>query len=620
MARIPVVTGFGGINTAGRSSGHHGYRRTVIDALDDTTATETWRSLAALMRIEGELTAETRRYVADHTLIRKLENRYFDVTCVPWHRKIEVQPADESLCFDMARRHVPDQLPAGWTVHELDEKTMRITVETGCDLYVRDYRALEAKAAGQLPTGFDPESIYPARSHPRALQMTIFAASDALGNLGLDWAALADRVPADAISVYAGSAMGQLDLHGNGGLVASRYQGRRVTSKQVPLGLAEMSADFVNAYVLGNLGATGHTMGACATFLYNLRQGIHDIREGRARVAIVGGVEAPLVPEVVDGLITMGALGTDQALLELDKGKGLREPDYRRACRPFADNCGFTIAEGAQIVVLMDDDLALDLGADIHAAIAEVYVNADGHKKSISSPGAGNYITFAKAVALARQILGDKALRQHSFVQAHGTGTPQNRVTESRILNETAKVFGIGDWPVAAIKCYVGHTMAGASGDQLVNTLGVWRYGIIPGVATIEAIADDVHASHLRISPAHLERGIGQLDVALLNTKGFGGNNATATVLAPHITEQLLAKKHGAKRLAQWRGQVEQTRAQAAAYDRAAIAGQTEAIYRFDYHVRGDEHMHLAPDALRVDGYRRPIPLAVANPLGITLA
>ena len=55
MARIPVITGFGGINAAGRSSGHHGYRRTVIDALDETRAAQTWRSLAGLMQLEGEV-------------------------------------------------------------------------------------------------------------------------------------------------------------------------------------------------------------------------------------------------------------------------------------------------------------------------------------------------------------------------------------------------------------------------------------------------------------------------------------------------------------------------------------------------------------------------------------
>jgi acetoacetyl-[acyl-carrier protein] synthase len=591
----------------------------VIDALDAPTADETWRSLAALMNLKEAHTEETRRFIAEHTLVRKLEGSSFDPDRVPWNRKVTLQPVNGATCFDIARQHLPEHVPGGWNVTALDAKTVRVTVESDCEIFVQDGRTLEVNAAGQLPTGFDPQALYPARSHPRGLQMTIFAASDALGNLGLAWSTLADRIPADQISVYAGSAMSQMDPHGNGGLLMSRHQGRRVTSKQVSLGLAEMPADFVNAYVLGNLGTTGHNMGACATFLYNLRQGIHDIQSGRSRIVLVGGAESPLVPEVIDGLTTMGALGRDEALLALDKAKGTTHPDYRRACRPFADNCGFTVGEGAQFVVLMDDELALELGADIHAVIADVYVNADGYKKSISSPGVGNYITFAKAVSLGRQILGERAVRHRSFIQAHGTGTPQNRVTESCIFNETAKAFGIHDWPVAAIKCYVGHTMAVASGDQLIATLGVWRYGIIPGIATIDAVADDVHASHLHIALDHLPHPVDQLDVAFLNAKGFGGNNATATVLAPHIAAQLLEQKHGANTMAQWRDKAEKTRARAAAYDRTATEGLAEIIYHFDHNVRGDTHIHMTMQELRVDGYAQPIRLDVDNPLGVQL-
>ena len=78
--------------------------------------------------------------------------------------------------------------------------------------------------------------------------------------------------------MYAGSAMGQLDGAGAGGMLKSRYMGKRITSKYCPLSLAEMSADFINAYVLGSMGSTGATLGACASFLYNLKNGIADIR------------------------------------------------------------------------------------------------------------------------------------------------------------------------------------------------------------------------------------------------------------------------------------------------------------------------------------------------------
>ena len=98
----------------------------------------------------------------------------------------------------------------------------------------------------------------------------------------------------------------------------------------------------------------------------------------------------------------MGALATDNKLRELAGQIGSAEAEHRRACRPFGENCGFTIAESAQVVILFDDALAMELGATVFGAPAEVFVNADGYKKSIASPGVGNYLTMARALASRR--------------------------------------------------------------------------------------------------------------------------------------------------------------------------------------------------------------------------
>ena len=87
--------------------------------------------------------------------------------------------------------------------------------------------------------------------------MSVYAASDALGSIGLDWDVVRQHVAVDQMSVYAGSAMRQLDSAGAGGMPKARYIGQRVTSKYCPLGFAKMPADFINAYVLGSLGSTG---------------------------------------------------------------------------------------------------------------------------------------------------------------------------------------------------------------------------------------------------------------------------------------------------------------------------------------------------------------------------
>ena len=602
MKSLAVIAGFGGINAAGRSSAHHGYRRSIIDVLDQSLAVGTLRSLAGLMGIKGEIDAERRRYILDHTLVRGLEPEILDPGNVPWNCKARLSTGLGPVSFLVSQRDLPSRLPEGWRISESVAGRVRIDVSEDAEILLPVTRALDVSAAGQLPTGFDPKSLYPGRGHPKAVQLAIFAANDALGSLGIDWGTLMQHVPPDRVSVYAGSAMGQLDQEGTGGLLGSRYRGSRPTSKQVPLGLAQMPADFVNAYVLGSVGQTGHNMGACATFLYNLRHGMFDIDSGRSRVALVGGAEAPLCPDVIEGLATMGALGTDKALLELDRHRNATEPDLRRACRPFGENCGFTIAEGAQFAVLLDDALALELGAVIYGAVTDVQVQADGYKKSISSPGVGNYITFAKAVRRAIRDVGEESIRHRSFVQAHGTGTPQNRSTESQILDRVAAAFGIEDWPVAAIKCFVGHTMAAAGGDQLASTLGVFEHGILPGITTIDEVAADVEREHLRLSPRPLVRSPADWDASFLNAKGFGGNNATATIVSPRIAMQWIEQRHDGRARSAWRRRNETVAQSAARWDLALTEGTAEIVYRFDHEVRSEEHVRIENGAMHIEG------------------
>jgi len=604
---LPVIVSFGGVNGAGRSSMHRAYARLVEAVLPGA---ERRAMLASLRQLtgredEGDLLAET--------LIRRLGPDHFDPARVAWNQRLPTRSNGSPVSFEILRRHLPVPVPDDWRLSPgEDARHVRVEVKGEQEFLLPTHRDFDVKAASQLPTGFDPASLYPSRNHPRGLAMSIYAASDALGNLGLDWDALAARLSPDQVSVYAGSAMGQLDDAGTGGMLKARYRGSRVTSKNCPLGLAEMPADFVNAYVLGAAGATGATLGACASFLYNLRHAIHDIRAGRARVAIVGAAEAPVTPEIMDGYATMGALATDKALRQLDDLAADAIPDHRRACRPFGENCGFTMAESAQFVVLFDDALALETGASVFGAAADVFVNADGFKKSISGPGVGNYLTVARAAACARAVVGDERLRRGGFVQAHGTGTPQNRVTESQILSRVAGAFGIDAWPVAAIKAYLGHSLAAASGDQLVSTLGVWAKGWLPGITTTAAIADDVAQDCLDFPLAHRELDPAEHAYALINAKGFGGNNASATLLSPAITRELLHARHGQRALDGWARANETVEVEREAREARVLAGQDAPRYLFDHGVLGDEAVVLDAEAIAIGG--EAVSLRVANP------
>ena len=585
----------------------------VIDKMSSAVQDKTFASLAALMNRTDSTSAEARKAMLDHTLVRRLETNLFDANSIPLHKRATIKGASsEAISFSIKRNHLPDNIPKDWVVEEAGDRVV-VSVTGDLDLLFNDTRSSRVLAAGQLPSGFNPEKLYQSRNHPRGLQLTVFGASDALNSLGIQWDEVRRRVPADQISVYASSAMGQLDTNGSGGLLQAGLMGKRVSSKNLPLGLAEMTADFVNAYILGNMGTTGANIGACATFLYNLRQGILDIRSGKSRAVLVGASEAPLTPDVIEGYRTMGALAEDEALKKID-GISQGEADHSRACRPFAENCGFTLSEGSQFIILFDDALALELGVNIYGAVADVFINADGFKKSIPGPGIGNYMTVGKAMGVVRSILGEESLRHRSFIQAHGTSTPQNRVTESHIFNELAAAFGIDKLPVAAIKSYIGHSLACASADQLMASLGVWNDGFIPGIVTSDNIADDVHRSHLDFLLKHREVGKTDIDSVFINSKGFGGNNATAAILGPHVVTAMLRKKHGKDALIKHAGLNESVKENIEAYDESMIAGKNSTIYNFGAGVIEGEELTISSNSISIPGQNKEISLNIENP------
>jgi acetoacetyl-[acyl-carrier protein] synthase len=610
MISLPVIVGFGGISPAGRSSFHHGYHRMVYESLGQSVQEQTRQSLAVLMNLPAcESSA-----ILDNTLVRKIHPSLFDTENIPFNRRLTLTPNGTPCVLVTSAKSLPETIPPHWRITDLGDGKVKVHVEGESELYLPTLMQATVRSAGQLPTGFDPGNHYQSRNHPRGIQMTVFGASDALQSVGIPWDRIRDRIAPDQVSVYAGSGMGQMDPNGAGGMLKSRLTGRKVTSKHCPFSFAEMPADFINAYLLGSIGSTGASMGACASFLYNLRLAVQDIQSGRARVAIVGNSEAPVLPEIMEGYSAMGALATDDDLRQLDALSPGASVNHRRACRPFSTNKGFTIAESAQFIVLMDDALALELGASIHGAISDVFVNADGYKKSISAPGVGNYVTVAKAMAAARSLIGEEGLRHRSFFQAHGTGTPQNRVTESHIINESAKLFGIEKWLVGAVKSYLGHSIGTAAGDQIVTSLGIWESGIFPGITTIDHIAEDVHHSQLAIPFAHVEVGTRGMDAGIINAKGFGGNNATAVLLAPHLVERMLLARHGQKSQVSWKSANEKVALAAREYDDAACQGKAETIYRFDYQVCDANSVHLDSSAMRIDGFVPPVSLEVVSP------
>lgn len=597
MSVIPVIVGLGGINAAGRSSGFHAYKRIVEDALSADAMAATWQDLAWRMKLD----ASNIEQIKAGTLVRRLTN--FDPDAVPQYYCAKSATA-EPIVFVTSEAKLPEKIPPTWELKTLDDGKIEVTVMTS-EVLLPITKKMEVSSGASLPTGFDPSCLYPSRNHPRSIKLGVYGASDALNSLGIEWSQIMSVIQPDQVAVYAGGTLTQADEDSLTGLVANYQTGKRFHSKMMALSFSEMPADFINSYIINSVGTTGTSIGACATFLYNLRQGMLDIKSGHARVAIVGVSEAPIQPEIMEGFTQMGALAKDEKLCQLD---GVTKVDNRRACRPFAHNGGFTIGEASQFVVLMDDTLALELGMNVLGSVADVFIAADANKKSIAAPGVGNYITMAKAAKLAKEITGDL---KHTYVQAHGTGTPQNRTTESHILNEVAKSLSMNDWSVCAIKSYVGHTIGAAGGDQLSMALGVWSQGWLPKIHTIDHIAEDVHHSHLNILREHKyvgEHGE-QMKAAILNSKGFGGNNASAVICSPGQTLEQLKSKHGHAVLAAYQSRNEAIKAESDRVDQGTCEGNESIIYQFGESVLDENAITLTESELALRGFVNAVSL-----------
>lgn len=632
MARLPVIVGFGGINSAGRTSSHQAYRRIVFDLLPSLIQQDVLLDLATITNMAehknglwytngGEALDATAlidsigETLLARTLIRRIHPSLFDVDNVVLHKSMTLHSnhAEEKLSFTIKTRSLPNDRPTNWQVTELSNGLSEVVVDGTLEAFIKDTKPLSVKAAGQLPTGFDPSKLYQSRNHPRGLQMTVYGASDAVKSSGIDWEIIRNKVAPDQMAVYAANSIGQMDDLGFGGMLKSALMGKRTTSKHLPLGYAQMPADFVNAYILGSVGNVGTSIGACATYFFNLEKAIDGIKSGKFRVAMVGGSDAPITPEIIEGFRTMGALAEDTALLALDQISNQKEPDHTRSCRPFAQNCGFTIGESSQWTLLMDDELAIELGAEIFGAIPAVYSYADGHKKSISAPGIGNYLTMSKAMAYLQNIIGNDGLTQRTFIQAHGTSTPQNRITESHVLSKAATSFGATAIPVVAMKAFLGHSQGTAGGDQLHLSLGVWKDGILPGITTSHSIADDVYQDGLKFQLKHEAYGKDYFDGALLNSKGFGGNNATAVLLSPNQVMKMLKKRYSEAQISDYLVKNADVIANAEAYNQAMIRGESLPIYKFGFNVLGGEELTVTDKEIRLPGYDIPVSLNVEN-------
>ena len=386
-----------------------------------------------------------------------------------------------------------------------------------------------------------------------------------------------------------------------GGLLQSRKIGKRASSKHLSMSLIGMSADFINAYVLGSLGKTGTVAGACATFLYNLDLALKGIKNNELDFSIIGSAEAPINPEITDGFLATTGIADDKKILEMqnrNNDPNSEVVDYKNACRPFGDNAGMILGEAAQFVAVTTLEFAITNGLKIFGGFTDVAINADGFKKSISSPGIGNYVTMAQSISNTLKLGCDI---RDSIVIAHGTGTFQNRSTESDVLNRVAEGFKLKNWKVTALKGMLGHTMGPAAGDELIAAIGIWNHGLIPGINTTKKLADDVISDNLDFCLQSEEVDKEKIDTIYLNAKGFGGNNGSCGVVSPNFVKSKINKKD----LKDYEIKLAETEKKRAIYLEESINGKYDLIYRFNEEILDPSiDIKITKDKISISNYK----------------
>ena len=541
--RFPVICSVGGINSAGRSSFDFSYKRLVLDKLDASAKKFLLKDLSSLTN--SEISSE--KDILKKTLVRTINSDLFDP-----------------------------------------------------ELLMKDI--MNVNAAGQLPEGIDLSTMYNSRQHPKGIQMTIFGVTDCLKNLGKDWdSELKPLLDPKKIGVFSGPAIGQLDYEGMGGLLQSRKIGKRASSKHLSMSLIGMSADFINAYVLGSLGKTGTVAGACATFLYNLDLALKGIKNNELDFSIVGSAEAPINPEITDGFLATTGIADDKKILEMqnrNSDDNFEEVHHKNACRPFGDNAGMILGEAAQFVAVTTLEFALENGLNILGGFTDVAINADGFKKSISSPGIGNYLTMAQSLSNTLKI---GCSIENSIVIAHGTGTFQNRSTESDVLNRVAEGFDLKSWKVTALKGMLGHTMGPAAGDELITAIGIWNHGLIPGINTTKKLADDVLTDNLDFCLKTKEVDKEKVNAIYLNAKGFGGNNGSCGIVSPGF----IKSKIDNQKLKSYETKLSLTEEKRNIYFEESVNGKYELIYRFNEEILNpSKDMKISKDKISISNYK----------------
>lgn len=378
---------------------------------------------------------------------------------------------------------------------------------------------LAARSAVQRITRFDPSDFRSqvaaqvndfepldhfeakrARRLDRYSQFAVAAAQDAVLDSGL----CLSSDDAEATGVYLGSALGGLSFAEEQHTLFID-SGLRAVNNILALTVFGSASSCNIAIEMGLFGPNQTNANSCASGAVAIGEAFRLVREGRARIMLAGGVEAPLAP------LIFGAFDVIHAI------SGNSNDAPQNASRPFdALRDGFVMSEGAAILVLEDMEHAQARGATIYAEILGYATTTDAFHMTAPRPDG------AQAVRCMREALADAGLQPQEIehINAHASATPLNDKTETMALKT---VFGehAQHIPVSATKGMHGHAL-GASGafEAAISALTL-THDYLPSTVNLRNPDPECDLDYTS-GGGRAQR----VNTILSNSFGFGGINA----------------------------------------------------------------------------------------------
>ncbi len=366
-----------------------------------------------------------------------------------------------------------------------------------------DTTEYDTKFACQLK-GFDPLKYMDRKLAQRVDPFTQYAlasAEEAVKDSGLDFT----KTPGERVGVIVGSGIGGMWTFQRQQETLWETKGpHRISPFFIPMLISDIAAGRISMKY-GLKGPNYATTSACATASHAIGDAFILIQRGDADVMVTGGTEAGICPMGIGGFNAMKALST-------------RNDDPKRGSRPFdKDRDGFVMGEGSGMLILEELEHARSRGAHIYAEMGGIGFTADAHHITEPAPGGEGAV---RSMRLAIQDAGLKP-EDVDYINAHGTSTYPND------KNETAAIKTVfGDYAkkvaVNSTKSMIGHLLGAAGAVEAVVAVKSIVENKIH--ATINQETPDPECDLFYVPNVPIERTV---NVAISNTFGFGGHNAT---------------------------------------------------------------------------------------------